>query len=76
MVVGREAIGHLRAQEGPEEGGMLLMLATASVFVLSTLCGLKLDLSVSLFRLAHILPAMSMTQDILGQCTMEGQVHA
>ena len=51
MVVGREAIGHLRAHEGPEEGGMLLMLATASVFVLSTLCGLKLDLSVSLFRL-------------------------
>ena len=45
-MVGKEAIGHIRAQEGPEEGGMLIVLAAASVIVLSALCGLKLDLSV------------------------------
>lgn len=48
LIVGKEAIGHIRAREGPEEGGMLLMLAAASVVVLSALCGLKLDLSVTI----------------------------
>ena len=48
LIVGKEAIGHIRAREGPEEGGMLLMLAAASVVVLSALCGLKLDLSVGI----------------------------
>ena len=47
LIVGKEAVGHIRAREGPEEGGMLLMLAAASVVVLSALCGLKLDLSVT-----------------------------
>jgi len=50
LVVGKEAIGHIRAQEGPEEGGMLLVLAAASVIVLSALCSLKLDLSVRFCR--------------------------
>ena len=49
LVVGKEAVGHIRAREGPEEGGMLLMLAAASVVVLSALCGLKLDLSVNAY---------------------------
>ena len=46
-MVGKEALRHLQAEQGPEEGGMLLLLAAASVIVLSALCGLKLDLSVS-----------------------------
>lgn len=50
FVVGKEALGHIQAAQGPEQGGMLLLLAAASVIVLSALCGLKLDLSVSLFR--------------------------
>ena len=49
FVVGKEALGHIQAAEGPEQGGMLLLLAAASVIVLSALCGLKLDLSVSPF---------------------------
>ncbi len=51
FVVGKEALGHIQAEQGPEEGGMLLLLAAASVIVLSALCGLKLDLSVSPSRL-------------------------
>lgn len=51
FVVGKEALGHIQAEQGPEEGGMLLLLAAASVIVLSALCGLKLDLSVSLLCL-------------------------
>jgi hypothetical protein len=46
-VVGKEALGHLRRREAPEEGGLLLAISVASVLVLSLLCGLKLDLSVS-----------------------------
>lgn len=45
--VGKEAIGHIQRREGPEEAALLLGIAIASVVVLSILCGLKLDLSVS-----------------------------
>lgn len=54
LVVGREAIGHLHRREAPDEGGMLLAISIASVLVLSTLCGLKLDLSVTTFLLTCI----------------------
>lgn len=47
FVVGKEAIGHIQRREGPEEAALLLGIAMASVIVLSILCGLKLDLSVS-----------------------------
>lgn len=57
FVVGKEALGHIQAEQGPEEGGMLLLLAAASVIVLSALCGLKLDLSVSFWRLPAQLSA-------------------
>ena len=55
FVVGKEALRHLQAEQGPEEGGMLLLLAAASVIVLSALCGLKLDLSVSPSRPSHVI---------------------
>lgn len=45
-VVGKEAVGHIQHHRAPEEGGLLLCIAIASVLVLGTLCGLKYDLSV------------------------------
>ena len=55
-VVGKEAIGHIQNHRAPEEGGLLLGIAAASVLVLGTLCGLKYDLSVrGFFLLALVL---------------------
>lgn len=69
FVVGKEAIGHIQRREAPEEEGLLLAIAIASVVVLSVLCGLKLDLSVC------SLPVKGTPLEIAHSCSLKFDCH-